>query len=81
MPNESKTLTDQRICTEKALAGLRELQLAEAEGALLRAAAVEAAWSNAMLAIPTRCGALRGLRIRKPPKRSFATKWRLRCGN
>ena len=61
MPTESKTLTEQRIRKEKALAGLRELQLAEAEGKLLRTDHVEAAWAgtviklrNAVLAIPSR---------------------------
>jgi hypothetical protein len=62
MPTESKTLTEQRIRKEKALAGLRELQLRQAEGKLLSATQVEHAWSeavikmrNAMLAVPSRC--------------------------
>jgi hypothetical protein len=62
MPTESKTLTEQRIRKEKALAGLRELQLRQAERKLLSATQVEAAWSeaiiklrNAVLAIPSRC--------------------------
>ena len=59
---ESKTLTEQRIRKERALASLRELQLAEAEGKLLSAAEVEAGWSgailrlrDAMLAVPVKC--------------------------
>jgi hypothetical protein len=62
MPTEFKTLTEQRIRNEKALASLRELQLGEAEGKLLRADQVEQAWSaaiiklrSAVLSIPSRC--------------------------
>jgi phage terminase Nu1 subunit (DNA packaging protein) len=61
---EGKTLTTERIRKERALASLRELQLAEAEGKLLRADQVEQAWAgaviklrNAVLAIPSRCAA------------------------
>ena len=64
MPTESKSLTEQRIRKEKALAGLREMQLAEQAGLLLRADEVRATWAgavirlrNAVLAIPTRCAA------------------------
>jgi hypothetical protein len=59
MPTESETLTEQRVRKERALASLRELQLAEAEGKLLRVDQVEQAWAgaitklrNAVLAIP-----------------------------
>ena len=62
MPTESKTLTEQRIRKERALPSMRELQLTEAEGKLLRADQVEAIWAgaviklrNAVLAIPSRC--------------------------
>jgi hypothetical protein len=37
MPTESRTLTEHRIRKERALASMRELQLAEAEGRLLGA--------------------------------------------
>jgi hypothetical protein len=64
MPNESRTLTEQRIRKERALATMRELQLKQLEGTLLPAAAVEAAWAgaviklrNAVLAIRSRCAA------------------------
>jgi hypothetical protein len=61
MPTESKTLTEQRVRKERALASMRELQLHQLEGKLLWADQVEAACagaiiklSNAMLAIPSR---------------------------
>jgi hypothetical protein len=64
MPQESRGLTEQRTRKEKALATLRELQLAEASGQLIRADHVKATWAgavvrlrNAVLAIPTRCAA------------------------
>lgn len=46
MPTESKGLTRERTRKEKALATLREHQVAQFEGRLLDAAAVEAAWSR-----------------------------------
>jgi hypothetical protein len=62
MPAESKTLTEQRIRKERALASMRELQLKQLEGKLLWADQVEQAWAgaiirfrNPMLAIPSRC--------------------------
>jgi len=61
MPNESKTLTEQRIRKERALASMRELPLKQLEGKLLWADQVEQAWAgavirfrNAMLAVPSR---------------------------
>ena len=60
--DESQTLTEHRVRKERALASMRELQLAQLEGTLLSAADVEATWSGAilrlraaMLAIPSRC--------------------------
>jgi hypothetical protein len=62
MPTESKTLTAERVRKERALASLRELQLAEIEGRLLRADQVEQFWSAAIvkiraavLAVPSKC--------------------------
>ena len=62
MPNESRTLTEQRIRKERALASMRELQLRQLEGKLLWADDVERKWSEAvirmrtaMLAVPSRC--------------------------
>ena len=62
MPTESRSLTEQRIRKEKALASMRELQLQQLQGTLLPAADVEAAWSgailrlrDAMLAVPVKC--------------------------
>jgi hypothetical protein len=63
MPNESRTLTEQRIRKVKALATtMRELQLAQLEGTLVPIAAVEATWAgavirmrDAMLAVPVKC--------------------------
>jgi phage terminase Nu1 subunit (DNA packaging protein) len=62
MPTESKGLTRERTRKEAALATLRELQVAEAEGKLVRADEVVKAWAGAVirlreavLAIPARC--------------------------
>jgi DNA-binding NarL/FixJ family response regulator len=62
MPTESKALIEQRIRKERALASMRELQLKQLEGGLLRADDVERKWSEAViklrtavLAIPSRC--------------------------
>jgi phage terminase Nu1 subunit (DNA packaging protein) len=64
MPTESKGLTRERTRKEAALATLRELQLAEAQGKLVKAADVAATWNGAViklrqavLAIPARCAA------------------------
>src|SRR5215831_4967017 len=54
MPTESTTLTEQRVRKERALASLRELQLAEAEGKLLKADQVEATWAGAISSRGTR---------------------------
>jgi hypothetical protein len=72
MPTESNSLTEQRIRKEKALCGLRELQLRQAEGRLLNAVEVERTWSEAVIRM------LQGFPIRNTPKRSFAPKWKLR---
>ena len=60
--HESKTLTAHRARKEKALATMREIQLAELQGSMVPMATVEASWSaavlrmrDAMLAIPSRC--------------------------
>jgi hypothetical protein len=62
MPTESKTLTEQRIRKEKALASMRELQLEQLSGKLISVADVErklesgvVQMRNAVLAIPSRC--------------------------
>jgi len=62
MPTESKTLTEQRVRKERALATMREIQLEQLRGALLPVAEVERTWAeamfrlrSAMLAIPSRC--------------------------
>ena len=62
MPTETKTLTAERVRKERALASMREIQLQQLQGTLLPAAAVEAAWSgaiirlrDAMLAVPVKC--------------------------
>jgi phage terminase Nu1 subunit (DNA packaging protein) len=64
MPTESGDLTRQRVRKEKAMSGLRELQLAETAGLLVRAHEVEEAWSaivvrfrSAVMQIPSRCAA------------------------
>ena len=44
MATESKTLTEQPIRKERALASMREFQLAEGEDKLLRTDQVEATW-------------------------------------
>jgi hypothetical protein len=54
MPTESKTLTEQRIRKERALATMRELQLHQLEGSLPSADQVERA-SSALLNRSTRC--------------------------
>jgi len=50
---ESKSLTAERTRKEKALASLRELQLHELQGKLVRADQVEATWAKAMLMVRT----------------------------
>jgi phage terminase Nu1 subunit (DNA packaging protein) len=64
MPTESKGLTRERTRKEAALASLRELQLAQAEGKLVKASEAARAWASAVvrlrqavLAIPARCAA------------------------
>ena len=61
---ESKGLTRERIRKERALASLRELELAQTRGELVRASEVAQTWNNAVvrlreavLAIPARVAA------------------------
>jgi phage terminase Nu1 subunit (DNA packaging protein) len=49
MPTESRGLTRERTRKEAALASLRELQLAEARGELVKASEVARTWNNAVV--------------------------------